>query len=97
MFFGLSTLRANFFDRINKINKIFFCFYDEHNENSRLQPTIKYDPVIDKFQREFVTLNGRADFYASNIKDLHQEGKISLKVFLEMCREEGIDPHRAFH
>ncbi len=58
--------------------------------------TIKYDPVIDKFRGEFVTLNGGADFYASTIKDLHQEGEISLKVFLEMCREEGIDPHKKY-
>ncbi len=57
---------------------------------------IKYDPVIDNFRGEFVTLNGGADFYASNIKDLHQEGKISLKVFLEMCREEGIEPHKKY-
>ena len=28
--FKLSALRTNFFDRINKINKIFFCFYPEH-------------------------------------------------------------------
>lgn len=57
---------------------------------------IKYDPVIDNFRGEFVTLNGGADFYASNIKDLHQEGKLSLKVFLEMCREEGIEPHKKY-
>lgn len=58
--------------------------------------TIKYDPVIDKFRGEFVTLNGGADFYASNIKDLREEGKISLKVFLEMCREEGVDPQKKY-
>ena len=57
---------------------------------------IKYDPVIDKFRGEFVALNGGADFYASNIKDLHKEGKISIKVFLEMCREEGISPQKEY-
>ncbi len=58
--------------------------------------TIRYDPVIDRFRGEFATLNGGADFYASNIKDLHKEGKISLKVFLEMCHEEGINPHKQY-
>lgn len=41
---------------------------------------------------EFVGLNGSADFYAKNIAGLKQEGKASLKVFLQMCAEEGIDP-----
>jgi predicted HicB family RNase H-like nuclease len=58
--------------------------------------TIKYDPVIDQFRGEFITLNGGADFYASNIEDLHQEGQISLKVFLEMCREEGVNPQKQY-
>ncbi len=57
---------------------------------------IKYDPVIDKFRGEFVGLNGGADFYATNIEELREEGKISLKVFLEMCKEEGIDPHKDY-
>ena len=57
---------------------------------------IKYDPSIDEFRGEFIGLNGGADFYATNIKDLHAEGEISLKVFLEMCREEGINPHKEY-
>ena len=58
--------------------------------------TIQYDPAVDMFRGEFVTLNGGADFYASNIKELHKEGEISLKVFLEMCSEEGIDPQKKY-
>jgi len=54
---------------------------------------INYDPVIDKFRGEFVGLNGGADFYATNIEELRKEGNISLKVFLEMCKQEGINPH----
>ncbi|MBU0910704.1 MAG: type II toxin-antitoxin system HicB family antitoxin [Proteobacteria bacterium] len=57
---------------------------------------IKYDPSIDMFRGEFVNLNGGADFYASNIKDLRKEGEISLKVYLEMCKEEGVNPHKEF-
>lgn len=57
---------------------------------------IKYDPAIDMFRGEFITLNGGADFYASNINNLHKEGETSLKVFLEMCREEGINPNKEY-
>ncbi|HKL82169.1 MAG TPA: type II toxin-antitoxin system HicB family antitoxin [Desulfobacter sp.] len=57
---------------------------------------IKYDPVLDKFRGEFVGLNGGADFYATNIDELKKEGKISLKVFLEMCEEEGLNPYKEY-
>ncbi len=57
---------------------------------------IKYDPLIDKFRGQFVGLNGGADFYATNIEEPHKEGKLSLKVFLDLCKEEGIDPHKKY-
>ena len=57
---------------------------------------IKYDPVLDKFRGEFIGLNGGADFYATTIEDLKKEGRISLKVFLEMCEEEGINPVKEY-
>lgn len=57
---------------------------------------ITYDPDIELFRGEFVGLNGGADFYAADVKSLHQEGKVSLKVFLDACKEEGIDPRKAF-
>ncbi len=55
---------------------------------------IKYDPLVDMFRGEFIGLNGGADFYATNITELRQEGKKSLKVFLDMCKEEGLNPHK---
>lgn len=55
---------------------------------------IEYDPDIEMFRGEFVGLNGSADFYASNINGLKHEGKASLKVFLQMCKEEGIEPFK---
>ncbi len=57
---------------------------------------IKYNPETDMLRGEFIGLNGGADFYATNIKDLHHEGEISLKVFLEMCEEEGINPRKEY-
>ena len=57
---------------------------------------IHYDPEIDMFRGEFVGLNGGADFYAKDIAGLRKEGALSLKVFLEMCREDGVEPRKQF-
>jgi predicted HicB family RNase H-like nuclease len=57
---------------------------------------IQYDPEIEMFRGEFVDLNGGADFYAKDIDGLRQEGEISLKVFLEMCREDGVEPRKSY-
>ncbi len=58
--------------------------------------TIKYDPEIEMFRGEFISLNGGADFYASNIEDLKKEGSISLKVFLKACKERKIEPGKEY-
>jgi predicted HicB family RNase H-like nuclease len=57
---------------------------------------IHYDPEIVMFRGEFMGLNGGADFYATTVEGLREEGSRSLKVFLEMCAEEGVNPRREF-
>jgi len=57
---------------------------------------IQYDPDIEMFRGEFVSLNGGADFYAKDIDGLRKEGKISLKVFLDMCQEDGVEPRKEY-
>lgn len=57
---------------------------------------VQYDPDIDMFRGEFVGLNGGADFYAKDIDGLRKEGEISLRVFLEMCQEEGVEPRKEY-
>lgn len=57
---------------------------------------IQYDPENEIFRGEFIELNGGADFYAKDIKGLRKEGKVSLKVFMDMCREKGIAPVKKF-
>ena len=57
---------------------------------------IHYDPDIGMFRGEFMGLNGGADFYATTVEGLQEEGSKSLKVFLEMCAEEGVNPRREF-
>lgn len=57
---------------------------------------IEFDPEIEMFRGEFVGLNGGADFYAADIEGLKREGATSLRVFLEMCAEDGAEPHKVF-
>ncbi|HRQ38282.1 MAG TPA: type II toxin-antitoxin system HicB family antitoxin [Chloroflexota bacterium] len=57
---------------------------------------VQYDPDIDMFRGEFIGLNGGADFYAKDIDSLRREGETSLKVFLEMCQEDGVEPRKEY-
>lgn len=57
---------------------------------------ISYDPEINMFRGEFVGINGGADFYASTVEDLRKEGETSLKAFLDMCAEDGVEPRKHF-
>ena len=57
---------------------------------------IEYDPEIDMFRGEILGLTGGADFYGKNPKELRSEFKKSLTVFLEVCKEKGIDPRRNY-
>ena len=61
-----------------------------------VKAVITYDPDIDLFRGEFVGLNGGADFYASDVAGLKREGEISLRVFMEACQEDGVEPFKAF-
>ena len=57
---------------------------------------VAYDPDLGLFRGEFVGLNGGADFYAADVDGLRREGALSLKVFLDMCREDGVEPRKTF-
>lgn len=57
---------------------------------------VSYDPEIEMFRGEFVGLNGGADFYARDIDGLKKEGATSLRVFLQMCAEDEVEPLKTF-
>jgi len=63
-------------------------------EINGVKAVIAFDPEINMFRGEFVGLNGGADFYSTDIAGLRREGETSLKVFLDMCAEEGVSPYR---
>ena len=54
---------------------------------------MRFDPDIDMYRGEFVDLNGGAG-YARDLAGLKREGAASLRVFLDMCREDGVEPRR---
>ncbi len=60
------------------------------------QARIEYDEEADHFRGEVLGLNGGADFYGRNPKELRAQFRKSLQVFLEVCREKGIEPRRHF-
>ncbi len=57
---------------------------------------IEYDPELDQFRGEILGLNGGADFYGKSPTSLRKEFKNSLKVFLEVCKEKGINPIKEY-
>ncbi len=65
-------------------------------EINEYRAVIRYDPEIEMFRGEFLGLNGGADFYAKDVDGLRKEGKTSLEVFLEMCKEKGVEPRKEY-
>lgn len=57
---------------------------------------IEYDPELDMFRGEILGLTGGADFYGKTPKELRAEFKKSLTVFLDVCRDKGIEPRRSY-
>jgi predicted HicB family RNase H-like nuclease len=57
---------------------------------------IEYDPELDQFRGEILGLNGSADFYGKSPASLRKEFKNSLKVYLEVCEENGISPTKEY-
>ena len=57
---------------------------------------IEYDEDLDLFRGEILGLSGGADFYGKNPKELRIEFKKSLEIFLEVCKEKGLEPRRHF-
>ena len=57
---------------------------------------IDYDEELDQFRGEILGLSGGADFYRSSPEKFRREFKKSFNVFLELCKEQGIEPRRHY-
>ncbi len=58
--------------------------------------SITFDPEIGKFRGEILGLTGGADFYATTVPGLLKEFRDSLATYLEVCKEEGIEPYENY-
>ncbi len=61
-----------------------------------INAVISFDEEINLFRGEFVGLNGYADFYAADVEGLKKEGELSLKVFLEACAADNVNPYKHY-
>ncbi len=57
---------------------------------------VTFDPDIGLFRGDFISLSGGADFYADSVAGLINEGRTSLAVYLDVCREKQIEPRRHY-
>ena len=57
---------------------------------------IEYERDSDRFRGEILGLNGGADFFGKTPTQLRSEFRKSLKVFLQVCKEKGIEPRRSY-
>ena len=57
---------------------------------------ISFDPDTEMFRGEFFGLNGGADFCATTVRGLHAEGAKSLRVFMDVCAENGIESVKTY-
>ena len=57
---------------------------------------IEFDPDLDLFRGEVLGLNGSADFYGKSPASLRKEFRNSLKIFLEVCEEKGVEPTKEY-
>jgi predicted HicB family RNase H-like nuclease len=57
---------------------------------------VAFDPEIRMFRGEFLGMNGGADFLAEDVEGLLREARLSLKAFLAMCAEKGVNPFREY-
>jgi len=65
-------------------------------EHGGYKAKIEYDPEIDLFRGEILGLNGGADFYGKSPAELRKEFKNSLKIYLDACKEKGIEPKKQY-
>lgn len=54
---------------------------------------ISFVPELNAFRGRFLGLSGYCDFVADSISALKREGELSLREYLEDCKEHGIEPY----
>ena len=58
--------------------------------------TIEFDPEIDMFIGCVINLSGPVTFYGKSTTELKREFKKSIQVYLDVCKERGIQPEKPY-
>lgn len=57
---------------------------------------IDYDPEIEKFIGRVMNARDIITFYGSSVDELKREFEVSIKDYLKLCAERGIEPERPY-
>lgn len=57
---------------------------------------IEFDPGIDLFFGCVINLCGPVTFYGKSVEELRKEFAKSIKVYLDVCRERGLEPEKPY-
>ncbi len=57
---------------------------------------IEYDPDLDTFAGRVVNLSSPVTFYGRTPEELRKEFMASVRTYLDICRERGIEPEKPY-
>ena len=57
---------------------------------------IEFDESANMFHGRIVNIRDVVDFYGNTVKSLRKEFEASLKVYLDFCSEQGIEPAKPY-
>ena len=57
---------------------------------------IEYDPDLDTFAGRVVNLSSPVTFYGRTPDELRKELAASIRTYLDVCREQGIEPEKPY-
>ena len=58
--------------------------------------SVEHDPEIDAFVGRIINAAAVITFYGTSVEQLHQEMKLSVDTYLEVCAEKGIKPEKPY-
>ena len=57
---------------------------------------IEYDPEIEAFFGNVVNLSSPVTFYGKTVQELKRQLACSIKTYLEVCEEKGVEPEKPY-
>jgi predicted HicB family RNase H-like nuclease len=57
---------------------------------------IDFDPEIGMFHGRITNIRSVVNFYGKSVEELQKEFETSMKVYLDVCNEKGIEPDKPY-